>query len=380
MKSLTSWLRGSVAMQFGDLVSRLGHWWLREFLALLPEKAAQWLMGADEIALWLARDGAFVQFRLCTKGKELDVLRMAPDEYTAAAVDAFLTRHQLRRSNVTIGIALRSEQIFARRLVLPLEAADNVEEIVARELADRTPFRLTDIHYDYVIAREANKIIVKQRLIKRDSVEAAAQTFGLDVSEIGVVEASTQRDEPAEDLTVRLRRDRSDRTSWVRRAAIGLAGAAAVLVLTACVTDYWRQQSALDELELQIAKIRREAQEVRDAFAKLEHGQSGFRHLLAKKNDAPALLRIWDEVTRLVPSDSWLTELNLTSSASSQDYHLAVSGFSPAAAKLVVIFDGSPLFREAALTTAVALDPAEQRERFALQGAIRRSVAGSTIP
>jgi general secretion pathway protein L len=380
MKSPTSWLRGSVVMQLSDLVSRLGHWWLREFLALLPEKAAQWLMGADEIALWLAHDEAFVQFRLCIKGKELDVVRMAAGEYTAAAIDDLLTRHQLRRSDVTIGIALRPEQIFPRRLVLPLEAAGNVEEIVARELADRTPFRLADIHYDYVITRETGKIIVRQRLVKRDSVEAAAQTLGLDVSEIGILEASAQRGEPAEDLTVRLRRDRSDRTFWVRRAAIGLAGAAAVLVLTACVTDYWRQQSALDELELQIAKVRREAQEVRDAFAKLEHGQSGFRHLLARKNQAPALLSIWDEVTRLVPSDSWLTELHLTSSVSSQDYHVAVSGFSPAAAKLVVIFDASPKFREAALTTAVALDPVEQRERFALQAAIRRSMTGSTIP
>jgi general secretion pathway protein L len=126
--------------------------------------------------------------------------------------------------------------------------------------------------------------------------------------------------------------------------------------------------------------MRQQAQEVRDAFTKLEHRQNSFSRLFARKRHAPALLDIWDEVTRLVPSDSWLTELHVTDASPSPDFRLAVSGFSTAAAKLVATFDRSPLFREAALTTAIALDPTEQRERFALQAMVRRDAMGSATP
>jgi hypothetical protein len=75
-----------------------------------------------------------------------------------------------------------------------------------------------------------------------------------------------------------------------------------------------------------------------------------------------------------------LTELHVTDASPSQDYRLAVSGLSTAAAKLVVTFDRSPLFREVALTTAVALDSTEQRERFALQATVRSDAMENATP
>ena len=376
-----SWLRSIASLQASKLITRLGHWWLREFLALFPDWIAQWLTGSGKIALLLARDEAFVQLRLrANGGAQLDDMRVARSEYTTASIDNFLLRNKLTRADVTIAVALRPEQFFKRTLALPLQAANAVEGIVARDLAEKTPFRLADVHYDYAIVREADKLIVTQQLVKRDSVEAAALALGIDVADIGFLDAATQREETAQAPVITLHRDRSDRTSLARRTALALAGSAVVLALIAGGIDYWRQQSALDALVPQIAKMRPQAQGVRDAFAKLQHRQNSFGHLLARKNQVPALLDIWDEVTRRVPDDSWLTELHMTDASPSQEYRLAVSGFSTAAAKLVVVFDRSPLFREAALTAAIALDTNEQRERFALQAVVRRDVMRSATP
>jgi general secretion pathway protein L len=376
-----SWLRNNASLQVSQLIARFGHWWLREFLALFPERAAQWLTGSGRITLLLAQDEAFVELRLRANGDaQFDSMRVARHEYTTASIDDFLRHNKLTRSDVTIAVALRPEQFFARKLVLPLQAANAVDGIVARDLVEKTPFRLAEIYYDYAIVKEADKHIVTQQLVKRDSVEAAAIAFGIEVSVIGFLDAAMQREDAAPEPAIRIQRDRSDRTFWTRRAALAFAGSAVLLALMAGGIDYWRQQSALDALGPQIAKTRQQAQEVRDAFTKLEHRQNSFGHLLARKRHAPALLDIWDEVTRLVPSDSWLTELHVTDASPSQDYRLVVSGFSTAAAKLVVTFDRSPLFREAALTTAIALDPTEQRERFALQAMVRRDAVGSATP
>jgi general secretion pathway protein L len=368
-------------LQLSQLIARFGRWWLREFLALFPERIAQWLMGFGKIALVLAQDEAFVELRLrASGGAQHESMRIARDEYTAASVDNYLLRNGLARADVTIAIALRPEQFFKRTLVLPLQAANAVEGIVARDLAEKTPFRLADIHYDYAIVRDADKLIVTQQLVKRDSVEAAALAFGIDIADIGFLDATTQREETAQAPAITLHRDRSDRTSLAYHTALALAGSAVVLALIAGGIDYWRQQSALDALGPQIAKMRPQAQEVRDAFAKLQHRQSSFGHLLARKQRGPALLDVWDEATRLIPDDSWLTEFHMTGASPLQDYRLAVSGFSAAAAKLVVVFDRSPLFREAALTAAIALDANEQRERFALQAVVRSDAIGSATP
>jgi general secretion pathway protein L len=376
-----SWLRSNASLQVSQLIARLGNWWLREFLALFPGWIAQWLTGSGKIALLLAQDEAFVELRLrADSGAQLDDMRVARCEYTAASIDNFLLRNKLTRADVTIAIALRPEQFFKRTLVLPLQAANAVEGIVARELAEKTPFRLADIHYDYAVVQEADKLVATQQVVKRDSVEAAALALEIDVADIGFLVAATQRKEMAQEPSITLHRDRGDRTSWARHTALAFAGSAVVLALIAGGIDYWRQQSALDALVPQIAKMRPQAQGVRDAFAKLQHRQNSFGHLLARKHQMPALLDIWDEVTRRVPDDSWLTELHMTDASPSQDYRLAVSGFSTAAAKLVVIFDSSPLFREAALTAPIALDANEQRERFALQAVIRRDAIGSATP
>jgi general secretion pathway protein L len=376
-----SWLRSNTSLQVSQLIARFGHWWLREFLAMFPEWIAQWLMGSGKIALLLAQDEAFVELRLrANGGVRLDDMRVARSEYTSASIDNFLLRNKLTRADVTIAVALRPEQFFKRTLVLPLQAANAVEGIVARDLAEKTPFRLADIHYDYAVVQEADKLIVTQQLVKRGSVEAASMAFGIDVADIGFLDAATQREETAQTPAITLNRDRSYRTSLAGHTALALAGGAAVLALIAGGIDYWRQQSTLDALGPQIAKMRPQAQEVRDAFAKLQHRQSSFGHLLTRKHQAPALLDIWNEVTRLVPDDSWLTELHVTDASPSQEYRLAVSGFSTAAAKLVVVFDRSPLFREAALTAAIALDANEQRERFALQAVVRRDAMGSATP
>jgi general secretion pathway protein L len=49
-----------------------------------------------------------------------------------------------------------------------------------------------------------------------------------------------------------------------------------------------------------------------------------------------------------------------------------MTGFSAEAASLVGIIDQSPFFADASLTAPIALEPVEQRERFALQAKLKR--------
>src|ERR1700722_11161805 len=132
-----SLLRSNASLQVSQLIARFGHWWLREFLALFSERVAQWLTGSGRITLLLAQDEAVVELRLrANGGAQFDDLRISRGEYSAASLDDFLLRNKLTRSDVTIAIALRSEQFFKRTLVLPRQAGNAVGGIVDRDLAE----------------------------------------------------------------------------------------------------------------------------------------------------------------------------------------------------------------------------------------------------
>jgi hypothetical protein len=49
-----------------------------------------------------------------------------------------------------------------------------------------------------------------------------------------------------------------------------------------------------------------------------------------------------------------------------------MAGFSAAAASLVGLLDGSPLFAEAALVGPITVDATEGRERFIIQAKVKR--------
>jgi hypothetical protein len=144
-----SLLQSKASLPVSQLIVRFGHWWLREFLALFPERAAQWLRGSGRITLLLAQDEAFVELRLRANcDAQFDGMRVARHEYTPASIDDLLRRNKLTRSDVTIAVVLPPEQFFTRKLVLPRQAGNAVDGIVARDLAEKTPFKLENIYYD----------------------------------------------------------------------------------------------------------------------------------------------------------------------------------------------------------------------------------------
>jgi len=360
--------RRAGAVHLPDVLCRLAALWLQEFLALFPARVAQWLIGRGGASLVLAMDGdAIVLHLLGDGGKESASRRLARADYTPAAIEQFLDNHKLKQSDVKLGIRLPRAQVFCRSLVLPREAMGSLDRIVEQDLVAKTPFRREEIYCGYAAARMGNdKLAVRQWVARRDMVEAAASELALYIGSISFVDAEADA-EPAPRIL--LRPDRADHSRWIGRAAAGFAASAVVLGLLAAGLTYWRQATVLDELDGQVAAARAKAQQVRAAIDKLERKQATLVRLRVRKAEQPGLLDAWEEATRVLPSHSWLTELRLTETSDKRQ--IAMSGFSTAAASLVGMIDQSPYFTDTALTSPIALDPTEQRERFALHTTLK---------
>jgi general secretion pathway protein L len=110
---------------------------------------------------------------------------------------------------------------------------------------------------------------------------------------------------------------------------------------------------------------------VRATVEQLRERRTTLTRLRLLRSESPGFLDVWGEATRNLPRHSWRTELRLTEGANARGAAVTLTGFSVAAPSLVSIFDGSKLFVDAALTSPVAVDPIEGRERFSLQAKVR---------
>lgn len=154
-----------------------------------------------------------------------------------------------------------------------------------------------------------------------------------------------------------------------------MACTAVVLGLVAGGQRYWRQNIIVDDLQTQVANVRAKAQRVRELVDKLKEKQDALAHLRLRRSNAPGLIDLWAEATRILPSQTWITELRLTETQDRREQQAVFIGFSAAAPSLVGVIDGSPLFSDAALTAPVSLDPIEKVERFTLQAKVASRLA-----
>jgi general secretion pathway protein L len=356
-----------------DLLAWLGQWWLAEFLALFPERFAEWLTDRGYKKLTLAGEpDAFVLQLSSERHRPLASARIASSAYSPATIDDFLKAHELDRGQVGLGVRLPRDHIFSRRLILPLEAAGSIDEIVVQDLAAKTPFQLPDICHDHQSRTVGDKVVVWQWIVGREFVANAAQSAGLEVDDLAFVDSDSDGigEAPAPMLT--LQKDRSERRSWLRKTFYALALGALFLAVAACAHKYWRHQRILDNLSTELTTARAKAQQIRAALDRLDQKQAAIVRVRSQKRDAPGLLEVWEEASRVLPLDSWLAELRLSEVTQRQDQLVVMTGLSTGAADLVALIDKSPLFADAALTAPIALDSIEQRERFTLQAKLKQ--------
>jgi general secretion pathway protein L len=371
--------RSSLTLQVakaGELVDGFGRWWLGEFLGLFPKRVADWLVDSGGRTLVLAPEADAVAFHLKTdRGRLLASSRIGRGDYSTDLIDEFLRHHRCSRPQVSIGLGLPQEQIFRRSFALPLAARRALDAVVVQDLLAKTPFELEDIHHGHRVRREGDRFVVSQWVVRRAHVAAAAEALGLDPDAIGFIECPDSGADGAPASIITKRSPAANRNRWVQRIAFGLACTALLLAVTLPATSYRRQQALLDGLQSEIAAATGKVRRVLGAIDKLRQEQAVVQRLRAERN-APGLLDVWEEATRVLPAHTWLSELRL--SETPEGRQVVLSGFSAAAAGLVPLLDGSPMFAEAALVGPITMDPAEGRERFIIQAKLKGAASPRT--
>lgn len=378
---LQSLIRRAGAQLPIDLLNRIGRWWVAELLALCSPQLAAWLVGRGTTAVVISLDDNCVRLRLRDAGGQpSEPEQISRARYSPTSIEKILANRGLQRADVELGVRLPAKDYFHREFLLPVEAGRALADLAVQDLLRKTPFKPVDIYHDFSASRAADgKIRVSQWIARRAAVDDAIAALQLPPASVAFLDSDAIDDRTLTPF-IRLSRDRAAGTSWLRVTALLLVAGGFLLAGSLTGVTLWRQQRLLDDLEGQLAQVKPKAQRVRALVNTLERKQAVIRRIDAKKHDAARLIDVWEEMTRVLPTHTWLTELQLSEAADTHEQRLVVVGYSTAAPSLVGLIDTSHMFFDASLSSPIARDSVEERERFSIQAKIHGPKGGGKTP
>jgi general secretion pathway protein L len=341
-------------------VSRFFTWWSGELAACVPDRMRKLLRRKPSALVITPIDGA-AEFTLHRHGRArwLGKIPLAAEPAARRALSDLLDGGALRHSSTVVNIS--SDNVLRRSVSLPLEAAENLREVLAFEMDRHTPFKASEVAYDYRLAgtdTDTRKLTVDLAVVPRVTLERAvliAEAFGLVANRIGIVgnDAEWERS-----FNFRPYEDSRDSPAAPKRLVLALAINAAVLALIAWYLPLFLDHRASAAYEARLEQTRTAAMQAEHLKRSLTAAMGLNRYLIDRRKSTPTVTSLLADVTDRLPDDTWLTQLQL------QDGKLTLTGFSPSAAALIAPLEASPLLTEVRFGSPVTADAQVGKESF----------------
>ena len=244
-------------------------------------------------------------------------------------------------------VALNPRQVLRKELSLPAAVEENLIQALSYDLDRHTPFRPEQLYFDAtVIGRDAAKKTLRVDWVA--ALKTIVDGAKRQVEEWGAVAVAVVPGPPTTtptklNLLPNAARPRPLQWRrwqvWVPLALIATLGIAAVFVPLLQKRQYAIGLTALN------AEAGVQAQAADKLRQQLERMQNDYNYILAKKYAYPSAVHVLDEVTRVLPDDTWITQLELKASGRAKEtqHDLYLRGESGNAGKLIALLEESKL-------------------------------------
>jgi general secretion pathway protein L len=363
---LRQWMR-DLAHRFG--LPAFWQWWMGQLAPLVPRGTRAAVkrrllrpvlaFAHDSVVVWEPRtsDGALayaVSARVPLQGEAAAVLHAG-----RAAIEALpRVAYGIGPAMTKVVVALPPGQVLRKTLMLPVAVAQDLKQTLAYDLDRHTPFKPDELHFDaVVVARDAQRGLLKVdwAAALRTAVADArrrAESWGATV--VSVTPDSPGSAGPPTTAGSRLNLlPESERPAvawwrrwrrWVPLAAVG------VLALAAILLPIWQKRGYVIALSQTTEQARLQAEAASGLRLQLETMTGDYNYVLGRKYAFPSAVQVLDDVTKVLPDDTWLTQLEVKSAAKGKEPRrdLLLRGETNNAGRLVSLLEESKAFIEAA--------------------------------
>ncbi|MBK6806064.1 MAG: pilus assembly protein PilM [Betaproteobacteria bacterium] len=383
MPSDRSFSMGQVAASLAGFAQRTGatgflRWWAAELAPLVPAPARGAVarrrlrpvvaFGGDTATLWrpVSREGAVAMERVVEVPLEGD-----PAAVAAAGHHAIASIARVAYGGVTgtprVRIAIPASAVLRRTLALPSAVEENLRQAIGYELDRLTPFKADELYYDAVIAsRDASRgtIAVDFAAVRRPVVDAAIAH----VAGWGAEVHSVSPDDPSTSSPSRLNlvpdESRVAPAPWKRWQFWAPLAGLALVAAVAVVLPVWQKRDYAIAVINKADAARQQAAVSERLRAELERAAADYHFALERKYAWPPIVRVLDTVTRALPDDTWLTQLEIRTlpKGRERDREIVMRGESANAGRLIPVLEETGIVAQVAPrspTTKIQPGPGE---------------------
>ena len=345
----------------GQLIRRGVSWWLAELALLVPRRLLHIVGGPGEPTSVL-QFGAGEPVLLVSDRRQASpiVLPLASfgEHERRMRVQWVLRSHRVDNA---VAVSLDRSLVFETSIDLPTAAEGSLDAILRHQIERLVPLSSADTCFAYrIIARmpAAGTLKVGLTIAKNTTIDAAlaaAKAAGLNLRLIIV----PQPESPHRDRVVLWRAGSLKEAIGHRRLRHALEIAAVVFALLAYGLYVHRLDRIRDDLQARIDHAKPVAAAVQSLAQHVDEANQTLGFFQSRRNEAPPLA-ILDELTRLVPTDSWVKQLTVHGRT------VQIDGNSPRASDLVSRVEGSAIFENPRFRSPITLAPDGKSERFDL--------------
>jgi general secretion pathway protein L len=349
-------------------------WWSGELAPLVPRATRAAVkrrrmrpvvaFDGDEATLWqpMVRNGEIAIERIAELSLDADAASVA------SGGRAMIDRIRAGATIPRITLAIPGRQTLRKTLKLPAALEENLKQALAYDLDRHTPFKADELYFDAAVAgRDAarGEIRVDLAAARRNVVDQALQH----VQSWGAQAVAVVPDPPSVAGASRLnlipealRPAHAGWRRWQLWIPIVLLAAAAA---AAIAIPLWQKREHAIALNKEADAARAQAAVSEGLRAELTRLTGDYNFALERKFAFPATVQVLDEITKLLPDDTWLTQMELkTVSRAKEAPHreLLLRGESANAGRLITLFEESKVFTQAAPrspTTKIQPGPGE---------------------
>ncbi len=334
MTALTNNFNASLARLKKQIqASRLLKWWLGELSTMVPV----WMRSSE----------------------------LTREHYVLVALDqisAKMAKPEVASPRVA-AITLSANQALRKTITLPLATEENLRQVLEFQMEQHTPFAANQLYFGYsVLSRDfaAGELKLEFVAAPREAIDAATKTLlvlGVDVRAVFPDEQLS-----AGRLLNLLPAARGNAPSPLRHGANPwLAALVALLMLAALVAPLVIKREAVVQMLPLVDKGKKGAELVTAVRRDIDDRVKQHNFLLEKRQMSPPVIQILEELTRILPDDTWLSSIEL------KDRKLQIQGESASASQLISLFEKSTIFSDASFgSDAIFKGQAPNTQRFKL--------------
>lgn len=355
--------KSTLSYMVGRSVLDYWHWWTEELQSATPLRLRQLLFNAKKLILEI--NGDTVEVYLMIGNKKNQIANAAIHDISANHI-----RKYIKESNVTdIIVSIPEQQVLEKNVSFPLATEENIREVLSFEMDRLTPFTSNQVYYDYYIIsrnKQKNKIDLKLIIIPKEKIDNLLK----DLDQMGyqpqVVTVHGEKIDKNAQINLLPIEKRAKKINALKIVNYSLIGVLSILFLISLLLPIWNKINYIKTLDPELSEYTQSAEKIMKLRKQVDNAEEEALFLVEKKRATVLMLQVLDELTQIIPDDTWANQVDVN------DDEVHVYGESVSSASLLPIIESSKIFSNPQFRSPVTQNRQNNTERFHLSAKIKQ--------